>query len=90
MNSKFWTNNYKNTWTISESGVSEIRLHFTKRELEYPDELKVLDKEGNRLETYTYQDNREDVWSEWYTGDTLKLERIIERMCGLSGILETH
>jgi hypothetical protein len=39
-----YANNYKNTWTISESGVSEIRLHFTKRELEYPDELKVLDK----------------------------------------------
>ncbi len=69
-----YANNYKNTWTISESGVSEIRLHFTKRELEYPDELKVLDKDGNRLETYTYHDNREDVWSEWYTGDTLKLE----------------
>ena len=72
-----YANNYENTWTISKSGVAEIRIHFTKIELKRRDYVKILDKDKKELTTYGdyYHDvSLEDVWTEWYTGDTLKVK----------------
>ena len=74
-----YANNYENTWTISELGVAEMRLHFTKIEFgSHYDYIYILDKNDRQLTSYGssggFYDNYEDVWTEWYTGDTLKVK----------------
>ena len=68
-----YANNYEHTWTISESGVSEIRIHFSKIELAWSDYVYVKDKNGTTLTSWHYT-TKEDIWTEWYTGDTLKIK----------------
>ena len=72
-----YANNYENTWTISELGVAEMRLHFTKIELGRRDYVRILDKDKNALTSYGdyyHDESLEDVWTEWFTGDTLKIK----------------
>ena len=76
-----YANNYVNTWTISEPGASQIRIHFEKIDLKSGDYVKILDKDGNYLVTYGgssaniyYQYLKEKFWTDWYVGDTLKVE----------------
>jgi hypothetical protein len=80
----YYANNYEHTWTVSEPGVAEMRLHFTKIELNgCYDYIRILDKDDNVLVTYGLPPpyysgcpgvSLEDVWTEWYTGDTLKIK----------------
>jgi PKD repeat protein len=68
-----YANNFKYTWPeISKPGATQMRLHFTKIDLEYTDYLSILDKDGNELAYYHYI-NEKDYWTPWYTGDTLKV-----------------
>ena len=62
-------------WTISEPGVSQMKLHFNKIEIKYRDTLRILDENNNRLKDYS-NINQMDVWTEWFTGDTLKIQLI--------------
>jgi len=77
-----YANNYEYIWTISEPGVSQMRLHFNKLELDhtyyewsnYDDYIYILDKNNQQLATYSSSDNGQDIWTEWFTGDTLKIK----------------
>ena len=66
-----YANNYDYTWTISEPGAAQIRLHFTKLDIN-DDYLYLLDKDDQELASY-YRDYYENHWTDWFTGDTLKL-----------------
>ena len=76
-----YANNYDHTWTISEPGVEQIRIHFSRLELPRgarDDKVIIMDKDDNELVTYTPQwDNvdliLENTWTEWFTEDTLKI-----------------
>jgi hypothetical protein len=68
-----YANNYKNTWTIEKPGADQIRLHFENIEISN-DYLYILDKYDNVLETYSWRPTAQrDLWTDWYTGDTLKV-----------------
>jgi PKD repeat protein len=74
-----YANNFEHTWpAISEPGATQMRLHFTKLDLasdaSYGDKLILLDKEGKELVTYTHYDSGDDFWTDWYTGDTIKVK----------------
>ena len=72
-----YANNYEHTWTISEPGVSEIRIHFSKIEIDPVhrtfDYLYVLDEDNHTLTSWRSV-AEEDIWTQWYTGDTLKVK----------------
>lgn len=72
-----YANNFDYIWpAITEPGASQIRLHFTKLELvEYDhDYLTLLDNDGNELAVYNgVHNNGVDFWTDWFTGDTLKV-----------------
>jgi len=82
-----YANNYEDNWTISEPGVAEIRIHFYKLELkDYGDTLTMRGKEDNFLKGW--EDTlKEDYWTEWYTGNTLKLELKTDRSGTAYGFL---
>ncbi len=95
-----YANNYKNTWTISESGAKQIRLHFEYLKLAKTqfsrgtsvgyDTLILLDKYDNVLATYgrSYGGvNLQDFWTEWYTGDTLKVKLITDSSGTANGFI---
>lgn len=67
--------NANTTWTISgPAGATKMRVHFTKIELEKSyDFLKVLDVNGNVVQTLNTSPAATDVWSSWVNGDTIKL-----------------
>ncbi|WP_052725509.1 PKD domain-containing protein [Methanosarcina sp. Kolksee] len=71
-----YANNFDYTWPIiSESGATQMRLHFTKLSIaDYRDKLTILDKEGNKLVTYDRSNNGDDFWTDWYTEDTMKVK----------------
>ena len=51
-----------------------MRLHFTKLELGSGDYLYIYDKDNQRLTRYDSYDDSADMWTDWYTGDTLKIK----------------
>jgi hypothetical protein len=77
-----YANNYDDTWTIEEPGASEIRIHFKDlrlaktEELPNYDELLILDRYGNVVETYGMISgfSKQDFWTNWYKGDKLTIE----------------
>ena len=79
-----YANNYQSTWTISQPGADQMRLHFTKMQLVYKDKLQLLDKDDNVLKTYTQDGyygtpiNLADYWSESYALDTIKVKLITD------------
>jgi len=69
-----YANNFNYIWPeISQPEATQMRLHFTKLELDFDDKLKFLDKDGNKLVTFKDY-NKEDFWTEWYTVNTIKLK----------------
>jgi hypothetical protein len=89
-----YANNYENTWTISEPGADQIRLHFKYLKLGVPekysfdvyDKLILYDKYDNVLKTYGMAGgagiskgvNLQDFYTEWYTGDTIKVKLVTD------------
>ena len=69
-----YANNFNYIWPeISRPEATQMRLHFTKLELDFDDKLILLDKDGNKLVTFKDYKN-EDFWTEWYTGNTIKVK----------------
>ncbi|BBL64834.1 YncE family protein [Methanosarcina mazei] len=69
-----YANNFDYIWPeISHPEATQMRLHFTKLELDFDDKLILLDKDGNKLVTFKDYKN-EDFWTEWYTGNTIKVK----------------
>ena len=73
-----YANNFEYTWPpITEPDATQIRLHFTKLDLDNHDELILLDKDGNELvsyDEYWHGVYEEDMWTEWFSRDTLKVK----------------
>jgi hypothetical protein len=87
-----YQNNYEDTWPIKEPGAAQIRLHFNYLKLAKNefwgsgDKLILLDKYGNELKTYVNYDegiNNQDLWTDWYPGDTLQVKLVTDssRIC---------
>ena len=69
-----YANNYEYMWpAISQPGATQMRLHFTKVDLANYDNLILIDKDGKQLGQLKYE-KKEDYWTDWYTGDTLKIK----------------
>ena len=69
-----YANNFEYTWpAISQPGATQMRLHFTKVDLANYDNLILIDKDGKQLGQLKYE-KKEDYWTSWYTGDTLKIK----------------
>ncbi|KKH45797.1 hypothetical protein [Methanosarcina sp. 1.H.A.2.2] len=74
-----YANNFVDTWPdISESGANQIRVHFENIDLASYDKLILYDKYDNKLVTYNYGNTGKDFWTEWYTGDTLKVKLVTD------------
>ncbi|MBL7119282.1 MAG: hypothetical protein ISS53_01205 [Dehalococcoidia bacterium] len=78
-----YPNYYNNTWTVSPAGIPEasgaasIRVHFTYIRTEsYYDHLYVKDGAGNTLNDYS--GNYTDAWSNWVTGDELRIQLVTD------------
>ena len=70
-----YPNSYENTWTISEPGATQIRIHFSRLETEeYFDDLYIYDK--NNVQIAIYNGNNDGIWTEWINGDTVKVRLI--------------
>ncbi|NLN44185.1 MAG: hypothetical protein GX152_08480, partial [Methanosarcina sp.] len=74
-----YANSFEYKWPdISEPGATEIRLHFESLSLANSDILVFYDKYDNKLVTYEYGQSSKDFWTEWYTGDTLKVKLVTD------------
>ena len=72
-----YANNFEYMWPdISKPGVTQIRLHFENLDLATSDKLILYDKYDNKLVTYDHWGSGKDFWTEWYTGDTLKVKLV--------------
>ncbi len=71
-----YANNYENMWTISEPGVSQMRLHFNKMDIKGGDRILIMDIDNKVIKEYESYNGIDtvDVWTEWYTGDTFKIK----------------
>ena len=71
-----YANNYQYKWMIAHPGASEMRIHFKRIDLNSGDKLKIYGRQGDLLKTYdgTYLGDKEYIWTEWQTTDTLALE----------------
>lgn len=71
-----YANNFEYKWPdISEPSATQIRIHFESLNLNYYDKLILFDKYDNNLATYDWNSDK-SFWTEWYTGDTLKVKLI--------------
>lgn len=70
-----YANNFDYIWpAITQPGATQMRLHFTELYLNRAnDYLSLNDKNGNELVEYNWADNGKDLWTEWFTGDTIKV-----------------
>jgi hypothetical protein len=75
-----YANSYTYTWPAKTvSGATKIRVHFTRLEVEATyDKVFILNSAGTTIQTFglttatsTYATG---VWSDWVTGDTLKVK----------------
>lgn len=68
-----YSNNYDNTWTITESGATQIRVHFTQIEVENNyDYLYVYDYSGAQLHKLTGSYSS-GGWSAWSYGESIQI-----------------
>lgn len=73
-----YANNFEYKWPdISEPSATQIRIHFESLNLNYYDKLILFDKYDNNLATYDWNSDK-SFWTEWYTGDTLKVKLITD------------
>lgn len=68
-----YPNNYNNTWTVTgPTNATRMRVHFTQIALESGyDYVRVQNGAGTTQQTYN--SNYTDTWSNWVTGNTIKL-----------------
>ena len=70
-----YPNNYDQTWTISEAGAGKIKVHFTQLDVESNwDYVYIYDENNNLITTYT--GSYRDLWTDWVTGDTIKVRLV--------------
>jgi len=70
-----YPNNYDQTWTISQAGAGQIRVHFTQLDVESNwDYVYIYDGDNNLITTYT--GSYRDLWTDNVTGDTIKVRLV--------------
>jgi hypothetical protein len=70
-----YPNNYDQTWTISQAGAGQIRVHFTQLDVESNwDYVYIYDGNNNLITTYT--GSYRDMWTDNVTGDTIKVRLV--------------
>jgi hypothetical protein len=70
-----YPNDYDQTWTISQAGAGKIRVHFTQLDVESNwDYVYIYDGNNNLITTYT--GSYRDLWTDWVTGDTIKVRLV--------------
>ncbi|MEM2878929.1 MAG: pre-peptidase C-terminal domain-containing protein, partial [Candidatus Hadarchaeales archaeon] len=70
-----YPNLYDQTWVISEPGAGKIRVHFTQLDVEEGwDYVYIYDGNNNLIGTYT--GSYRDLWTDWVTGDTIKVRLV--------------
>lgn len=69
---------YNNTWTLAgPAETTRIRVHFTQIQVETSyDHLYVQDSSNTTQQTFSNSVTAWDVWSNWVTGNTLKLNLV--------------
>jgi subtilisin len=70
-----YPNYYYRTWTISESGASQIRVHFTRIDTQTGHDFVLIQDKYRRTVT-RYDGSHNDVWTPWVNGDTIKVKLI--------------
>ena len=70
-----YENNYDNTWIITKPGWQNIRVHFTKIDVEEGyDVVYIYDGNDNQIQYFTgYYEN---IWSNSVSGDTIKVRLV--------------
>ena len=67
-----YANSYDNTWEITEPGVTQISIHFSRLETAGQfDYVYIYDM--NDIQIARYNGNRNDIWTPWVEGDTIKV-----------------
>ena len=69
-----YANNYDNTWTITDPNATQMRIHFQRISLDTGDKIGLYDGTGNLLATYHPMDNGQNIWSNWYPTNTIKVQ----------------
>ena len=70
-----YPNDYDQTWTISQAGAGKIKVHFTQLDVESNwDYVYIYDGNNNLITTYT--GSYRDMWTDWVTGDTIKVRLV--------------
>ncbi len=68
-----YANNFTNTWTISEGGATNMRVHFARIETERNyDFVRILDANDRVVATYT--GTQRDITTAVVNGDTIKIQ----------------
>ena len=67
-----YANFYDNTWTITEPGAKQIRIHFSSLETEARYDLVYI-YDGMGVQIAKYDGYYEDIWTPWVDGDTIKV-----------------
>ncbi len=72
-----YSNYYYKTWTITEPGADQIRVHFSRLETQSEhDYVYILNKYNVRITKY--DGNQNDLWTPWVKGDTIKVKLITD------------
>ena len=69
-----YANNYDNTWTITDPTATQMRIHFQRISLDTGDTIGLYNGAGNLLATYHPTDNGQNIWSNWYPTNTIKVQ----------------
>ena len=70
-----YPNNYDNTWTITEPGAGQVRVHFSQLDTEESwDYVYIYDENYNLITSYT--GSYRDLWTPWVDGDTVRIELV--------------
>jgi hypothetical protein len=70
-----YPNDYDQTWTISQAGAGQIRVHFTQLDVESNWDYAYIYDEGYNLIT-TYTGSYRDMWTDWVTGSTIRVRLV--------------
>ncbi|MHA1771272.1 MAG: pre-peptidase C-terminal domain-containing protein [Candidatus Thorarchaeota archaeon] len=73
-----YANNYDNTWTITKTGATQIRVHFTRIDVEYGyDYVYVYDANNAQLHKLTGSYSS-GGWTQWSTGSSIKVRLVTD------------
>jgi hypothetical protein len=68
-----YANDYDYTWTITDPNATQMRIHFQKISLSTGDTIRLYDTTDKLLVTYYRGDGGENIWTEWYMTNTIKV-----------------